>query len=540
MKFLIRFFKRKPTDETKNLTLAQVFSVSKTKSMPSWAQWKQLPNILNGSESTVIKFAFGVIVLSVLMLIIGYVVMNRVVIPAVGGEYTEALIGEPQLINPIYGRTSDVDADLASLIYSGLLKWDQDKGLILDLAESFEVSEDGKTYTIKIKDNARFHNGEEVRARDVLFTISVIQNTSYRSPLASSFANVSVLQVDDKTISFILEEPFYHFKDQLTVGILPASLWAEILPQNAPLATYNIQPIGSGPYKFAEFTKDKKGSIRSYTLERNEDYYDNPAFLERLTFKFYPDSQTAINALEEKHVEGVAYVPFESLDQVRNLRSVNLYEPTQPRNVVLLFNQKLSEPLKKKSVRQDIEKILDEVAPGFSLGEEKETITLTTVDSEELRLQAESIKNKLEPLNFNIEINLVPKELFFTNVLEPRNFEILLTAILLTPDPDYYFFWHSSQTKKPGLNLAGYKNDKVDSWLEKARTATDEETRNENINLFKEQLATDIPYVHLYESTYGYAVTDRIQNIDLQKIGVASDRFAGIENWYIKTKKALK
>ena len=107
---------------------------------------------------------------------------HRVEIPAVGGQYTEGLIGEPQFINPLYAIQSDVDQDLASLIYSGLMRWDPEEGFIPDLAESLTINEDGTVYTLKIRDNAKFHNGEDVRARDVLFTINAIQNTSYRSP----------------------------------------------------------------------------------------------------------------------------------------------------------------------------------------------------------------------------------------------------------------------------------------------------------------------------------------------------------------------
>ena len=70
--------------------------------------------------------------------------------PAVGGTYTEGLIGSPQLINPLYSLTSDVDTDLAQIIYSGLMKFDANTGISVDLAESYTISEDNKQYTNRL------------------------------------------------------------------------------------------------------------------------------------------------------------------------------------------------------------------------------------------------------------------------------------------------------------------------------------------------------------------------------------------------------
>ncbi len=581
--------------------MRQVLSVRKTKSFPSWKQWKQLPQILSLSERRTIQGAVGLIGLCLLILGGSYVAAHRIDIPAVGGEYTEGLVGEPQFINPLYASQSDVDQDLTSLIYSGLLRWDAQEGFIPDLAESLTVNEDGTVYTLKIRDNAKFHNGEDVRARDVLFTINAIQNTSYRSPLADQFYNVTVVQEDDKTVSFILENAYAPFVQYLTVGILPAGLWAEILPQNAPLAALNLQPIGSGPYEFAEFSKDKKGSIRSYTLKRNDDYYREAPYIENLTFKFYPDALALTEALANKNVEGASVIGYEARNDANSNRNIELVEAFIPREVILYFNQNLNAALKDLSVRQAIQKGVDkttlvsdvygesarvihaQILPGqvgydetlidaydqnaaktlltdagytlvegsdirllkASLQSEEEPgknlrLTLTTPDLPDMRLVAEKIQSNLRTVGIDLELNFVSPELIASDVIAPRNFEILLAPVMLEADPDPYPLWHSTQSKGSGLNLTGYSNSEVDTLLVDARSLTDENARAEKYKSFQALLAQDVPVVYLYQSTYGYALPKKIHHPGIESIITPSDRFSNIASWYIKTKKALR
>lgn len=581
--------------------MRQVFAVRKTNQFPSWKQWSQLPRVLTSVERKAIAGSFGVIVLCAAIFAVTYIALHLVEIPAVGGEYTEGLVGEPQFVNPLYATQSDVDQDLTRLIYSGLMRWDAQEGFVPDLAESLTINEDGTVYTLKIRDGAKFHNGEDILASDVVFTINAIQNASYRSPLADQFSHVTVAQEDDKTVSFILKETFAPFVQYLTVGILPASLWAEILPQNAPLAALNLQPVGSGPYEFAEFTKDKKGSIRSYTLKRNNDYYADPPYIEELTFKFYPDTLSLEEALANKNVEGAGVVPYETREDVMANRNVELLEPTLPRETLLYFNQTANETLKDATVRQAIQKAIDKTslvskiygtsarvihAPilqgqlgydetvvdiydpttantllteaGYTLEEgsnirllksslqsEEEPgktlrFILTAPDLPDIRLVAEKIQTNLRTIGIDVELDLISTDLMATDVIAPRNFELLLAPIMFEADPDPYPLWHSSQAKGAGLNITGYSNPQVDTLLKDARRLTDTAARAESYKQFQTLLAKDAPAVFLYQSTYGYALSKKVQHPAVENLVSPSDRFAGITRWYIKTKKALR
>ncbi|MBI5794161.1 peptide ABC transporter substrate-binding protein [Candidatus Uhrbacteria bacterium] len=598
-------------DQKKNLTMRQVLSVTKTRMIPSWKQWKQLPLVLTIPEKRVMTSALAVMIFAFVALVGTYVFSHRIEIPAVGGDYTEGLVGEPRFVNPLYAVASDVDQDLTSLIYSGLLKYDPEQGYVPDLAESLAVSNDGLTYTLKIKDHAKFHNGEDVRARDVLFTIDAIQNPAYRSPLIDNFYNVSVVQVDEKTVSFLLKEPFAPFKQYLTVGILPASLWAEILPQNAPLAALNLQPIGSGPYKFSEFAKDGRGSIRSYTLTRNDDFYDDAAFIETLSFKFYSDAASLSEALDNKNIEGASVIPADVLEDMAKNSNVELLQPLIPQETVLSMNQSVQPILKDLVVRtaiaqaiqkQDIveslalsgakviegpilegfvgyDATLQSVynvtqanesleAAGYRLDESSglravkdgnkkseegaddeteaqtatETLhfTLTAADTQEMHTVAQSIQQDLGAIGISVTLNFIPTDVIYASVIEPKNFELLLSSILFEGDSDPYPFWHSSQAKTGGLNFTSYANSDVDTLLVDARKELDESVRATKYQQFGQLLAKDVPAVFLYQSRFAYAVAAKIHLTPLTRIVSPSDRFADVTSWYIKTKKALR
>ncbi|KKW33289.1 MAG: Extracellular solute-binding protein [Candidatus Uhrbacteria bacterium GW2011_GWA2_53_10] len=134
----------------------------------------------------------------------------------------------------------------------------------------------------------------------------------------------------------------------------------------------------------------------------------------------------------------------------------------------------------------------------------------------------------------------VEPEKFASTVIEPRGYDLLLTGILFGIDSDPYPFWHSSQSQQGGLNLAGYNNRKVDLLLEEARTTTDDAVRIEKYKTFQEQLAQDLPAIFLYQSTYTYAVANKLKNVRIERLTTPADRFANISQWYIKTRKTLR
>jgi len=250
-------------------------------------------------------------------------------VPNHGGEYIEGLIGSPRFINPILAQT-DADKDLSKLIFSGLLKYDEHRRLVPDLAESYQISEDELVYTFYLRKDVIWHDGRPFKADDIIFTVASIQDPEFSSPLSRSFRGITAEKIDDYTISFTLKESFAPFLGLLTFGILPEHLWYSIPPVNADLTELNKIPVGTGAWKFEKFTKDKTGIIKSYVLKKNDAYYGEKSYIDSIIFKFYGDFISAVDALKSKNVQGIAYLPkelFNDLSKYKNLNYQNLDQP---------------------------------------------------------------------------------------------------------------------------------------------------------------------------------------------------------------------
>ncbi|MFH1766887.1 MAG: ABC transporter substrate-binding protein [Patescibacteria group bacterium] len=577
---------------SKNLAINQVLRARHAGAVPRPSQLKYLPRLLNKNEKKIALGALIIVIIASTFLAGRFINEQRALAPAVGGTYTEGLIGAPQLINPLYAATSDVDSDLTRLMYSGLMRYDSVDGLVTDLAENYEISEDNLTYTFKIRDNAKWHDGRPVIADDVIFTINALQNPEYRSPLEISFSGIVVEQVDERTIRFVLEEPFAPFLSLLTVGILPSHIWQEIAPLNAPVTEYNKKPVGSGPYEFEKFSKDSKGNIRSYTLKRNADYYLGSPYIEELVLKFYPETTSAIEALRNHNIEGLSYLPLEVVADFERDSSTQIIYPTLGQYVAAFFNEEKQSILKTDAVREalalgsDKQKIIDSVLDGHGepvksfilpgmIGDYPElnvqvydppsarekldnagwtleegakirtkdgnelVLELVTLQTMELTSVATELAEQWEEIGIRINVRLVEPAEFQSDTLKNRNYDILLSGELYGIDPDPYAFWHSSQTQYPGLNLSGFSNRKADQLIETARESSDVEKREEALRELQELVADEITAVFLYQPYYSYAVSSKINGIEILHIVNPSDRFSRIHEWFIKTRRTL-
>lgn len=339
-----------------------VYSLSKSK-IPTLKQIKYLKKYLNKKELLLINLSVLLIFLSLSFLAVRFYLNNVEIIPAKGGEYTEGLIGSPKHINPLYASINDVDNDIASLVFSSLYKRGSNGELIEDLVESVELSADEKEYTFKIKPNVFWHDGNELGAKDVSFTINTILNSAYQSPLRQSLSGALVKIIDDRTFVISLIQPYGAFKDLLTFGIMPAHLWEQLAPEAILLNDLNLKPIGSGPYKFKRFLKDSGlGRILSFELIENENYYGQAPNIEKITFKFYPNFEELLNSLNNGLIDAIAYLPKELKSQVASQNSLNFYNLELSKILALYFNVKSSSAVEKKNIRQALSHAIDKQA----------------------------------------------------------------------------------------------------------------------------------------------------------------------------------
>lgn len=561
---------------------------------PTGKQWARFFKILPARERWLVRGLIFIILGSCLALLILFYLGHTIIEPQKGGEYREGILGQPRYINPILSQTNDADRDLVQLIYSSLFKYDNQGNLTPDLAEKYEIGEDGLTYTVSLKQNIHWHDGENFSADDIVFTIRTIQDPEYDSPLRNIWLGVEIEKIDEFTVSFKLSSIYANFLHNLTVGILPKHLWAGISGQNFPLAVYNLKPIGSGPYKFKEFTKNEEGQIESMELTCNEDFYllfedriQGP-FIKKIILKFYNSQEALTRAYQQRQVDGLSSLSTANQSKIRN--NLNIYEIKMPIYYAVFFNQSKSKALADKTVRlalayaTDKEKIIDEVlngkgarvdsplladwpnytsetniyefalehaqnileaegwidSDGDNIREKEETkleIELLATDWAEIKKTAELIKEQWGKIGVQVNLKIVEAASIQKDYVRPREYQVLLFGEILGADPDPFAFWHSSQKKDPGLNLALYQNKEVDELLQDARQTLDQTIRQEKYAEFQKLLIEDIPCIFLYSPSYIYPVNKKAKGISIEKLTEPSQRFSQAENWYIKTKR---
>jgi len=355
-KFLLRFKDNKVKTVGDHLDTHLIKKMSRGR-WPTKDQIKYLPRFLNRKEKNTIITLLTLAVLTSLSWFIVFVITHHTTAPKDGGEYSEAIIGQPKLINPIFASVNDVDTDLSSLIYSGLFRRDENGKLTEDLATSYELSADKKTYKINLRKDIKWSDGEPFTANDVSYTFDTLLSPEVGSPLLTSFQGVEVTKNDDYSISFTLKEPFAPFLNSLIIGILPAHIWENFEPNSIKLAKNNLQPTGTGPWMFNKLVKDDTGRIQSFTLIRNSNYYLKQPYLNTLIFKFFDDDQQTITALRQGDVTGVSFVPRDLKDKIGG-RNVEFYQAQLPQYTALFFNQQNS-LMKNDVLRLALAKALD-------------------------------------------------------------------------------------------------------------------------------------------------------------------------------------
>ena len=346
-----------------------VYSLSKSR-IPNLRQLKYINKYLTRKELWLVRISILVIVVSLVFVSTRFYITHLQVVPTRGGEYIEGLVGIPNYINPLYASVSDIDSDISSLVYSSLFKRGRNGELISDLVREYEVSDDGKVYTLHIRTDVKWHDGESLTIDDVIFTFSAIKDKSYKSPLRVSFLGVETEKISEDTIQFLLPESYAAFLDLLTFGILPKNIWQQVQPESANLAELNLKPIGSGPYKFKQLVKDKAGNIKEYDLMVNEEYYAEKPYTD-IDFVFFPSFEEAMAALNENSIDGISYLPRELKEQILTPLKYNYHKLLLPQITAIFFNQEKNSILKSKPVRQALAYSInrDEVIQNYLAGE---------------------------------------------------------------------------------------------------------------------------------------------------------------------------
>ena len=166
--------------------------------------------------------------------------------------YREGIVGRPESINPLTARTQP-DRDIVALVFSGLVRPGPGGVLQPDLAASWTIGDRGTSYTFVLRPDAAWQDGEPVTSADVVFTVHTLQDPTYTGPGATSWREVTVTAIDERTVRFDLATPLGSFLQAAAQPLLPVHLLRDVPPDQLAEDPFNDQPVGSGPYRLVHW-----------------------------------------------------------------------------------------------------------------------------------------------------------------------------------------------------------------------------------------------------------------------------------------------
>jgi peptide/nickel transport system substrate-binding protein len=519
--------------------------------------------------------------------------------PSTGGVYSEALVGSFTRLNPVLDYTNSADQDVDRLIFSSLLNFD-DRGLpVNDLVESMGISQNGQNYNISLRENAVWHDGQPLTSEDVVFTVELLRSEDLPVPedIRSLWQNVEAEALDESTFQFRLPEPYAPFLDYLTFGILPKHLLGDLSPAEIIDSQFNLQPVGSGPYRFDQFLVEGD-QITGVSLTAFEDYYNDPAFIEQFTFNYYPDPEAALSAYQSGDVLGISQVTHDILPQALQEPNLNMHSGQVPLLSIIFLN--LDNPqvpyFQDVNIRRallmgiDRQRIINQLndgqatlahgpifpgswayydgiekieydpdaavqilrAAGYAIpasgssvrtNEEGQSLSFDLVYPSGTKYEqlAEAIASDWQRLGVQANLQAVDSDDLVATYLDPREYDAALVDINLTssPDPDPYPFWDQAQITG-GQNYSKWNDRQASEYLEEARVELDRNERTRLYNNFQVRYASELPALPLFYPIYNYGIDQRINGVTMGSLYEASDRFANVTTWFLIAERSLE
>ncbi len=498
-------------------------------------------------------------------------------------SYTEGVPGTWQRVNPLFANANEVDADLSELVFSGLVRTAADGSVVSDLAGVPEVTDDGRTYTFKLRNNLQWHDGEKVTSRDVLFTVRTVTDGDFSGDqsLAEGWRGAEFEAPDEQTFIVHLRQPSAPFLARsATMGILPEHLLGSVPIPDLKDASFNANPVGTGPYRVEALDS------REARLVANDRYYLGKPGVQHLTLRFYADEASAVRALQAGDVAGL-FVPnsptqgeISDLNAVKDTTTLQMQRSTQ----LLLYLNTSNTLFRDQRVRQAISFGVDRaeivekefvgaatassspIAPqtwayseeydatgqdlsrarilladagwvpspstGILAKDGQEFRFTIRVDNDPVRFAiANDISAQLNTLGIRASVSSTTFTVLHLDYLVPRRYEAAIAVWDQGPDPDPYFGWHSSQMGTAGLNLANFEDPVTDELISKGRQSNDLDVRKDSYRQFQEIWQELVPGVVLAYPHSIYAFPDGLKNITNGVLFSSALRFADVQKW---------
>ncbi|RSK29276.1 peptide-binding protein [Bacillus sp. HMF5848] len=501
--------------------------------------------------------------------------------PTQGGDLIVGSTGEPTLFNPYYS-TDTSSSDIEALVYDALVSSDENFNPTMALAESVDMSEDGLTYTVKIKQGVKFHDGEELNADDVVFSYGIPKSPDYVGERGSQFELVeAVNKIDDYTVEFKLSAPDITFLPiGLSYAILPEHILKDVPIGELGEHEFNKNPIGTGPFKFVEWVAGQYVKV-----ERFDDYFQGAPYLDTITYKIIPDGNALIAQLQAGDI-AFAQVPNSDISTVRewvDSKGLKIESGLSLAYTYLGYNQR-NELFQDTRVRQaltmavDRQAIVDNVLNGEGaiadvpespiswaynddvkkwpydpeqakallaeagwadtdgdgiLDKDGKKFSFTTKTNQGNKLREDIVvilQQQFKEIGIEMTPEIVEWSAFIEQISAPNwNYDALVLGWSLSTFPDQYDIFHSAQ-REEGLNFVWYSNTEADALMEKARSLLDtEEYKNTYGEIYK-IIAEDQPYTFLYYPNDHYAMPANMKGYTFN----AKNLFFDPHLWYLE------
>lgn len=481
-----------------------------------------------------------------------------------------ARASEPEWLNPVAGHQH---ADSDKSMFRGLFKLDLENRLVPDMASSWSVSDDGKVYTIKLRDGIKWHDGVAFSAEDVKFTIESIQNPKNHSGLRKEVEEISSVEViDPLTVQINLSQPLAPLPSRLKIGMIPKHA---LEGKDFNTDPFNFdRPVGTGPYKF----KSRKPG-EYLELVANPDFYDGAPAFKRVIYKFLPDPNVRLVQLKKGDIDvapltpkQVAAVKADDPFRIETTPSADyrvmmfnhrdpLFKDVRVRQAIqfatdrgalvkgalmgygsaaygpLQFNRMSAaeaELLKHDNNIERAEQLLNEA--GWQRGEDSMrykdgkqfSFILTAAVSEPVRVDlATLLASQLKRVG--IEAKVYVRD---WAVISIPNTQALILGGGLPGDPDddlYRFF--SSHMLDAGSNYSGYSNPRVDELLAEGRRALNEPQRVAIYQQLQRELTENPAYNYLVYLELVYGVRKGVAGFQKKIFGHGTSPLWNIEKW---------
>lgn len=483
---------------------------------------------------------------------------------------TVGFLADAKRLLPLLASDS-ASAEISGYIHNGLTKYDKDIKIVGDLAESWEISDNGLQITFFLRKGVKWHDGVEFTSDDVIFTYQSVINPNVPTPYSSIYGPVKDIKAVDKyTIRVMYKEPYAPALESWGMGIIPKHA-LNVKDLTSP--EVNRNPIGTGPYKLKEWATGQK-----IVLEAFDEYFEGRPNIDKFIARIIPDTSTMFLELKFGGIDFMSITPPQYKLQAQTDFFQKYFQKFRyPSFGYTYLGYNLLNPIfSDKTVRKAISYAINkkEIIAGVLMGygvpctgpfppeswayntnvkdyeynpqkalklfsdagweknrngllEKNGTVFSFTVlvnQGNQARLMAaQIIKEQLKKVGIEMNIKVLEWQAMLHEFIDKKRFEAVIMGWALSRDPDIYDIWHSSKTKEGEFNFISYNNEEVDKLLIQGRQTFDIDKRKKIYHRIHEILAEEQPVTFLYVPDALPLLHKRFKGVEKAPIGIWYD-----------------